>query len=126
MGGKLEEKTGFPNDIKCVILDLSSLNYIDASGVKTLQTVTEEIQNSKIEVLIATNECEYLYYHTFFNSNLSFWHFIPGHIFEQLKKYEKYDTSPVKFNLFPTIHDAVQFAYQQNIPISVMYENFAF
>lgn len=96
-------KMGFPGDqINCVIIDLSCLTYVDASGVKTLRTIVEEIQRANIEVLLATASSP---------------------IFEQLKNYEVHDESPTKFKLFPTIHDSVQFAYQRNIPISVMYES---
>lgn len=51
-----DEKGSFPNDVKCVIIDLSSLTYVDASGVKVLKTVTEDLNKSNIEVLFATNE----------------------------------------------------------------------
>lgn len=98
------DKKGFPNDIKCVIVDLGCVMYVDASGVKTLRTVTEEMQRANIEVLLAT---------------------AASPIFERLRAFEATDVSPVKFKLFPTIHDAVQFAYQRNIPVSVMYESLA-
>lgn len=93
-----------PHEIKCVIVDLSCLTYVDASGVKALQVVIEELQNANIEVFLATTECP---------------------IFEQLKKFEEHDKA-VKFKIFPTIHDAVQFAYHKEIPISVIYESFEF
>lgn len=54
-----DDKRGFPNDFRCLIIDLSSLNYIDASGAKTLRSVIEEVQSSGIDVLLSTTECEY-------------------------------------------------------------------
>lgn len=50
---------GSPNEIKCVIIDLSCMTYVDASGVKALQTVIDELQATNIEVFLATTECEY-------------------------------------------------------------------
>lgn len=95
-------KKGFPSDeIKCVIIDLSCLTYVDAAGVKTLRAVVDEMQMANIEVLLATTAPQ---------------------IFEQLKSYELHEDSSIKFKLFPTVHDSVRFAYQRNIPVSVMYE----
>lgn len=97
-----EDKKGFPGDeIKCVIVDLSCLTYVDAAGVKTLRIVVEEMQKTGIEVLLATAAPQ---------------------IFEQLKNYEVHESSSTKFKMFPTIHDAVQVAYQRDIPISVSYQ----
>lgn len=47
----------FPNDLKCVVIDLSSLGYVDASGVKTLRGIIDELNRSLISVFLASTAC---------------------------------------------------------------------
>lgn len=98
-----QKHTFHSQPLKCVIIDLSCLTYIDASGVKTLQSIADSMENAKIDVLLATSSSP---------------------VFEQLKTYEKH--SSIHFRLFPTIHDAVRFAYQATEPIKIVYDNLAY
>lgn len=99
---KGDQKNGYPNDVRCVIIDLSCTTYVDASGVKTLRNVVDDMKNSDVDVLVTTSASS---------------------VFERLQSFELHENG-FKFNIFPTIHDAVQFAYQRNIPITVRYETF--
>lgn len=90
--------------VKCVIVDLSGLTYVDASGVKTLHNSVQEMQTAGLDVLLVT---------------------AASPIFEQLKNYEMHGNSSVKLQLYPTIHDAVQFASQKSLPTVISYETLA-
>lgn len=50
---------GFPNEVQCLIIDLSGLTYIDASGVVALKAILEELSKSSIHVLLASTPCKY-------------------------------------------------------------------
>lgn len=94
-----EHPTRFYSDdvVESVILDLSCVTYVDASGAETMHSAVKEMKSSNIEVLVVTA------------SSL---------VFEELKNGDSIE----QYSLFPTIHDAVRFASQRDHLSNVMYE----
>ncbi|GBP73914.1 Prestin [Eumeta japonica] len=78
------------NRVQCVIMDATALSYVDASGVKSLVAVHQELANSCIRVLLA-------------GAN--------GPVLETIEKYNSLQNQNEQFNMetFPTVHDAVVF-----------------
>lgn len=98
-GGKDHPARFYSDDeVKSVILDLSCVTYVDASGAETMHSAVEEMKSSNIEVLVVTASSQ---------------------VFEELKN----DDSIEQYSLFPTIHDAVRFASQRDHLSNVMYES---
>lgn len=71
---------------KYLILDFTSLSYIDPSAIMTIKSIIEDFQKIDITVLIAG--CS-------------------DHIYEKMKQCELFKKDDF-FQVFPTIHDAVQ------------------
>lgn len=75
--------------IRCIILDLTALTYVDPSGVKTLRQLKSDYSQLDVEMYIAG--CS-------------------GPVFETLVRCDKWEGKDSKFMVFPTIHDAVLYA----------------
>ncbi|KAK4878231.1 hypothetical protein RN001_010737 [Aquatica leii] len=75
--------------IKCIIVDLSGVAYIDPSGVTTLIGIVANF--SRIDIILFVSGCI-------------------ANVIEDLRKCEKYDKKVINFIMFPTVHDAVLFA----------------
>ncbi|XP_055706150.1 solute carrier family 26 member 10-like isoform X1 [Phlebotomus papatasi] len=92
-----------PHDIKCIVMDFSALTYVDSGGFATLKSIIEELSGRSILVLIAAISCP---------------------VYEGYKKSNLFDLEKEGMSkTFPTIHDAVQYAVEKNIPISITYES---
>lgn len=72
-------------ELQCVIMDMSSLSYIDSSGVITLNSVMKEFQ--QIDVHFYLVSCT-------------------SPIFETIKKCDLYLHGALTFKIFATIQDA--------------------
>ncbi|XP_059607862.1 solute carrier family 26 member 10-like isoform X2 [Phlebotomus argentipes] len=92
-----------PHDVRCIVLDFSAVTYVDSGGFATLKSIIEELSGRSILVLIAAISCP---------------------VYEGYKKSNLYDLEKEGMSKnFPTIHDAVQYALEKNIPISITYES---
>ncbi|XP_012284299.1 solute carrier family 26 member 6 [Orussus abietinus] len=78
--------------VRCIILDLSGLNFIDPSGVRVLHGVATEF--NKIEVPIYIAGC-------------------PGPVFECMQKCSLYENYKPELKLFAAVHDAVSFSQHE-------------
>ncbi|XP_050536787.1 pendrin-like isoform X2 [Daktulosphaira vitifoliae] len=80
------------NDLrKCVVIDLSGLQYIDLAGAKMLLDLTNSLISDKIDVYIAA---------------------IPIKPYNFLRDFDLKNLKLIKF--FPTVHDAVSFHLSNN------------
>lgn len=75
--------------VKCIIIDLSALTFIDPQGVHTLSEIKEDLELLEIQMYIAA--CS-----------------VP--VYEVLQKVNNYYQKENAFFLFPTIQDAVLYA----------------
>uniref|UniRef100_A0A1B0C9I5 Putative solute carrier family 26 member 10-like protein n=1 Tax=Lutzomyia longipalpis TaxID=7200 RepID=A0A1B0C9I5_LUTLO len=92
-----------PHDVRCIVMDFSAVTYVDSGGFTTLKAIIEELSARGILVLIAAISCP---------------------VYEGYKKSNLYDLEKEGMSkTFPTIHDAVQYALEKNIPISITYES---
>ncbi|CAG9831710.1 unnamed protein product [Diabrotica balteata] len=71
---------------KCVILDFSSLTFVDPAGVDFLRTMQDDYKRLNIYMLISG--CS-------------------GPVFEVMHKCDEVEKKEKKFLIFPTVHDAV-------------------
>ncbi|CAG9821141.1 unnamed protein product [Phaedon cochleariae] len=89
---KLAEKE-FQNDeeflTKCIMLDFSSLTFVDPSGVDFLRGLQADY--AKLNISMYITGCS-------------------GPVYEVIKKCDKVERKDNKFVIFPTVHDAVLFA----------------
>lgn len=74
------------NELQCIIMDMSALNYIDPSSVHVLHVIVEEFAQVNIEF--------------YFVNCLS-------PVFEMIKKCDKYMYGAISFKIFATVQDAV-------------------
>ncbi|XP_015514317.1 solute carrier family 26 member 6-like isoform X1 [Neodiprion virginianus] len=74
--------------LRCIILDLSAMSYIDPSGINTLRFLTTEFE--KIEVPVYLAGCS-------------------GPVFEQIVKCDQFQNKEPSFRIFVGVHDAVTF-----------------
>ncbi|GAB0097199.1 hypothetical protein DMENIID0001_128150 [Sergentomyia squamirostris] len=92
-----------PHDVKCIVLDFSAVTYVDSGGFESLKRIIEELYKKDVLVLIAAISCP---------------------VYESYKKSNLYDLEKEgMIKHFPTIHDAVQYAVEKSIPISITYES---
>lgn len=89
--------------IKCIIVDFSSLTFIDPQGVHILSEIKESLDRLDIQLYIAC--CS-----------------VP--VYEVLQRVNRYYEKHNEFMIFPTIHDAVLFG-QANLPLSKKYDSIA-
>lgn len=75
--------------LKCLVIDMSALNYIDPAGVEQLRTIAVEFQAVGAEVYLASAS---------------------GPVYETLKRCDAYENKTGYYYVFPTIHDAVLYA----------------
>ncbi|XP_049820981.1 prestin-like isoform X2 [Aethina tumida] len=76
-------------DIRCIILDFSSLSYIDPSGVTMLKNVVESYKKLDIPIYVAATS---------------------DPVYEMMEKCNLINTKTALIRSFPTVHDAVQSA----------------
>lgn len=81
----LKEKDG----IRCIIMNMSAVSYIDPTGVKALHTIASEFAAIDIQFYLAACSTP---------------------IFEMIKKCEMYVHNEVTFKIFATIDDAVYYS----------------
>ncbi|XP_057665771.1 solute carrier family 26 member 6-like isoform X2 [Diorhabda carinulata] len=72
--------------LKCVILDFSSLTFVDPAGVDFLRSLQDDYKRLNIHMLISG--CS-------------------GPVFEVMHKCDEVEKKEKKFLIFPTVHDAV-------------------
>jgi len=82
-------------ELRCIIMDMSALSYIDPSSVNILHLVVEEFAEVNIEFYFAG--CS-------------------SPIFEMIMKYDTYVYDTLSLKIFPTIQDAVTFFQTEIIP----------
>ncbi|XP_046743379.1 solute carrier family 26 member 6-like isoform X3 [Diprion similis] len=78
--------------LRCIILDLSALSYIDPSGINTLRFLTTEFE--KIEIPVYLAGCS-------------------GPVFEQIVKCDQFQNKEPSFKIFVGVHDAVTFTQHE-------------
>lgn len=83
--------------VSCIIIDFSSISYIDSSAVETIGEILETLEEKGVVCLLAS--CT--------SSVMS--------MFERTKFLENEKCK--NFDLFPTVHDAVIWFQQNNHPI---------
>ncbi|XP_032674737.1 solute carrier family 26 member 10 isoform X2 [Odontomachus brunneus] len=74
------------NELQCIIMDMSALNYIDPSSIHVLHVIVNEFTQVNVEF--------------YFVSCLS-------PVFEMIKKYDTYVYGAISFKIFATVQDAV-------------------
>lgn len=74
--------------LRCIIIDMSALSYIDPSGIKTLRFLAAEFE--KIDVPIHLSGCS-------------------GPVFEQIAKCDLFEKREPSFKIFAAVHDAVSY-----------------
>ncbi|CAG9861405.1 unnamed protein product [Phyllotreta striolata] len=75
--------------VKCIILDFSSLTFVDPSGVDTLRGLQADYK--QLNILMLISGCS-------------------GPVFEVMQKCDEVEKNEQKFLIFPTVHDAVLYA----------------
>ncbi|XP_012269237.2 solute carrier family 26 member 6-like isoform X2 [Athalia rosae] len=78
--------------LRCIIIDLSALSYVDPTGINTLKFLASEFE--KIEVPIYLAGCS-------------------GPVFEQIVKCDLLDKTNPRFKIFAAVHDAVSFTQHE-------------
>ncbi|XP_066582584.1 prestin isoform X2 [Prorops nasuta] len=88
--GVFEEEQEFEDKdiVRCIILDMSAISYIDPSSVNVLQSIIGEYAKLQIQFYLAN---------------------CPSPIFETVKKCNVYVCGELTFKVFATIHDAVTY-----------------
>lgn len=86
-----DKDTDDRNELQCIIMDMSSLSYIDPSSIHVLHLIVEEFGQMNIEF--------------YFANCLS-------PVFEMIKKCDTYVYGAISFKIFATVEDAV--AYFRN------------
>lgn len=76
-------------DLRCIIMDMSAVSYMDSSSVNALRAVTTEF--SQIDVQFYFASC-------------------PSPIFETIKKCDLYAYGKLSFKIFATIQDAITYS----------------
>lgn len=92
--------------LKCLILDFSSVSHVDPSGVAMLKALSDNFRKLGIAVYIASCKGELIFY--VFITKLR--GLILEPVYEMLTKIHPDDTVKPGFTSFPTLHDAVHFA----------------
>lgn len=80
------------HELRCVIMDMSALSYIDPTGVHALHLISEEFTQVNIEFYFVN---------------------CPSPVFETIKKCDLYVYGAMSLKIFATIQDAVM--YFQNM-----------
>jgi anti-anti-sigma regulatory factor len=82
-------------ELRCIIMDMSALSYIDSSSVHVLHLIVEEFAEVNIEFYFAG--CS-------------------SPIFEMIMKYDIYVYDALTLKIFATVQDAVTFFQTEVIP----------
>ncbi|KAK2579316.1 hypothetical protein KPH14_008268 [Odynerus spinipes] len=83
------------DELRCIIMNMSAVSYIDPTGVNALHAITSEFAEIEIQVYLAA--CS-------------------SPIFEMIKKCEIYVHKEVIFKIFATIEDAVSYSKSALFP----------
>ncbi|XP_034941936.1 solute carrier family 26 member 6-like isoform X2 [Chelonus insularis] len=75
--------------LRCIVMDLSALSYIDPSGITILHAISDEFASINIPIYLAGCSAP---------------------VFESILKCDKYAAGKHQFIIFVTIHDAVTYA----------------
>ncbi|XP_015604071.1 solute carrier family 26 member 6 isoform X2 [Cephus cinctus] len=78
--------------LRCIILDMTALSYVDPSGIKSLRNIAAEYK--KIDVQMYVAGCS-------------------APVFEKIKKCDLYENGKPSFKMFVTVHDAVLFTQHE-------------
>lgn len=87
-----------PIPIKTIIIDFSALSYIDPSGTTSLKITIREFNNLSLNVYLAGSSCP---------------------VYEMMKKCGIHELDGPNFKMFPTVNDAVHYAFDVNQPIDI-------
>ncbi|XP_077301862.1 solute carrier family 26 member prestin isoform X2 [Arctopsyche grandis] len=88
------EFTQNDNRLQFLIMDLTGMCYVDASGVGMLRSVSKDVEKFGVQTLLARAN---------------------GPIMEMMEKFDKLETgqNKMRFTIFPSVHDAVLYAVSQ-------------
>lgn len=91
-------KRGLPPDensqlAQCIIIDMSSVSFVDPSGVTALRTLVADFANVGVSVYLAACSTP---------------------VFEAIKTYDAYKKNESSLQLFATLLDAVQFCQKEH------------
>lgn len=79
-------------DLRCIIMDMSALSYVDPTGIGVLHAIADEF--SLIDVAVYLAGCSWP-------------------VFERIMKCDKYAKGEHSFKIFATIHDAVKYSLDE-------------
>lgn len=79
-------------ELRCIIMDMSALSYVDPSGIGVLHAIADEY--ARINVFVYLAGCSWP-------------------VFERILKCDKYAKGEHSFRIFATIHDAVTYSINE-------------